>query len=188
MLTYRPQLSMLCLAGGFAVLFGAAAASADPIPTGGPKPIWLADKNQSTDTGAQRLNELEDVLAHEDHSVDILNNQPNPNAFKGVLNQVTQARDEVQREIDELNQGKTRQDIRTQHQRDTEQKREEKAQRKSSQDGPQTVMLYIQHDQQTLERQQPDKAGHRGNALKHLRQAQKDLQRYLDKAPKAQNR
>lgn len=182
MRTRRFDLSPLGILGSFvaALVVATPFIIAESVSSDGAARVSLA-KDQSGDTGVQRLTELEDVVAHEDHAIDILNGQPDKKRLKPVLDQVTQARDEVEREIDELNQGKTRQDVRAQHQRDVEQKREGKGQ-PSKDNTLQTVMLYVQHDQQILERQQPDKATHRGTALRHLRQAQKELQKIMDTA------
>lgn len=168
------------LAGGFlgAALVGAAAASAAPaLPLVQPQARQLAD--QPVKNKQDKLTELQRIMPHLEHSIDILSQEgaDAKHHREHAIAQVKTARDEIQREIDELEKKKAAGDIKQEHQRD---KMAKKAAPKSYYDGLVTVYEYLQNSQQTLSRETGDRAGHRKKALDAMQKAQKEVQAEMD--------
>lgn len=154
---------------GTALAGGAfAAAPADFQP---PRPIPL----QARDSGQLKVADLQGIIRHLDHSIDILNSEPADRKYrKQALQTITNARDEVQRDLDAIEHRKTgQQDVNRERQRDRTARKEAP---KPYAEGLQTVLTYLQHDEEVLSRTNPDNSGHRGKALDLLRKAQKEVQ------------
>lgn len=168
------------LAGGFlgAALVGVPLAVAAPaLPIVQPHARPLADQPVKSNT--DKLTELQRILPHLEHSIDILS-QENADAKhhrERAIAQVKTARDEIQREIDELEKKKAAGDVKREHERDRTAK---KAAPKSYYDGLVTVYEYLQNSQQTLSRETGDRAGHRKKAMDAMQKAQKEVQAEMD--------
>ena len=138
-----------------------------------PAPTHLA---QSQD----RVTTLNKIVSHLDHCISILSvERPDAQGHrKAALDNVTSARDLMVREIDELEGRKSgNQDVKQNHEGDKEGK---KAQPKDYASGLQTVVEYLQHDQDALSKEQGDKAGDRGKALKHMKTAEEHVVKELE--------
>ena len=93
------------------------------LPTGQPVQRLAAEEYPR----AQRLDELHAILAHQDHSIDILNAaRPDPKGNRKLtVEHLTKARDAVQRIVDELEGRGTERDVAKDHERDERIKHEE---------------------------------------------------------------
>lgn len=120
---------------------------------------------------AQRLDELHTILAHQDHSIDILNAaRPDPKGNRKLaVEQLTKARDAVRRIIDEMEGRPTERDVAKDHARDEHIKRAERP--ATYYGGLIKVEEYIKNDIVVLTRHPADPNHHRGNALKALEDA-----------------
>jgi len=128
----------------------------------------------------QRLEELHAILAHQDHSIDILNAaRPDPKGNRKLaVEHLTKARDAVQRIVDEMEGRGTERDVSKDHARDEHVKREEIP--ANYYGGLTKVAEYIKNDTITLTRHPADPNHHRGNALEALDRARKALQAEMD--------
>ena len=171
-------------AGGFlgSIVLGAGIASAQyvtPVPPAQPpRPHQRAADKRPVD-----VNELRNIVIHMDHSIEILSTEePDRKGLrKEVLSQIKRARDEVQREVDEMEKKNPHKDVQEQHQHD---KAVEPGQKKAVGDqyypGLVRVQEYLRNDEQTLSREPEDKNNHRKTVLKILRNAQKNIQKEMD--------
>jgi hypothetical protein len=137
------------------------------LPTGQPVQRLAAEDYPR----AQRLDELHEILAHQDHSIDLLNAaRPDPKGNRKLaVEQLTKARDAVQRIIAELENRGTERAVDRDHARDERIKHEEKP--ATYYGGLMRVNEYIKNDTIVLTRHPADPNHHRGNALKALDEA-----------------
>jgi len=128
----------------------------------------------------QRLAELHAILAHEDHSIDILNAEKGePREHRKLLVEHLQhVRDAVQRIIDEMEHRGGERDVREDHRRDEEVKHEERPATYFG--GLVRVQEYIKNDTIVLTRHPADPNHHRGNALEALEKANKEIHQEME--------
>jgi len=168
------------LAGGFlgaALAGGSIAVASTVLPVVQPPVRPLAD--QPVKNNADKVSELQRILPHLDHSIDILSmeGEDAKHHREHALKQVRTARDEIQREIDELEHRKPGEDVKQQHERD---KNVRKSAPKSYYDGLVTVDEYLHNSQLTLSRETGDRQSHRKKAMDAMQKAQKEVQAEMD--------
>ena len=168
------------LAGGPLLLAGTPA-----LPGGIPSVQRMAESQKEKDA---KIGEIYRIIPHLDHSIDILSKEaPDPKHRRSAaLKEVRNARDELQREVDEYEHANAGRDIKKQHERDKES--EKKGAPKTDYEGLQIVAEYLRNSRLTLERQSGDPHHHRGNALAAMKRAEKNIQTEMDEYPASRRR
>ena len=133
--------------------------------------------------GNGELQDLQKIIPHEDHSIDILTNQPanSPNRQE-LLTAIVRARDASQGLISAVGGGNQQKDVAAEHARDASQHRERAY---GYLEGLQTIQEYLKNDHIILSRQPDDSAHLRATAMQSLEQAQTAVQQAIDAYVKA---
>jgi hypothetical protein len=161
--------------GGALLLSLAGGAFAQTLPIG--QPVQRLTEEYPRE---KRLEELHAMISHEDHSIDILNSeQPDPRGNRHrAIEEITHARDAMQRIVDEMEHRGPERDVDRDHRRDEERKHEDKP--PTYYGGLIVVHEYLKNDTITLTRHPADPNHHRGNALEAMEKAHKFLEAEME--------
>ena len=160
------------------------AASAQPGATPPPaQPGAVQSPAQPGAASGPGVQDLHAILNHEDHRIDILNNQPADSPQRQeLISAVVRARDAVQGVIFAVGGGNQQKDVAAEHARDSTPHRERAY---GYYEGLTAIQQYLKNDQITLSRQPEDSAHLRTTALQALTQAQSAVQQAMDAYVKA---
>lgn len=127
---------------------------------------------------SERLDQLQRIIDHEDHSIDILSGEePDRHGYRRQAREnAVKARDAVQRLMDDLQHHDSERDVEAAHRRD----REFKGERPEYYAGLLKVREYFDHDHDTLSKHPQDREHRRHNAMQFIEDGRAAVQREID--------